>query len=149
MMADLNRVQLFGRLGTTPEIRQSKTGDKVATFRMATSDKWKDRASGEQKERTEWHTVVVWTPLADTVQRFLRKGRRVMVEGNLRTRKWQDQSGTDRYATEVVLSGHDARLTLIDFEDGPAGDRQVTNSTDDDPTTDMAHARDINDEVPF
>lgn len=119
-MADLNRAQLFGRLGADPEIRTTQNGEKVANFRIATGEKWKDRNTGEDRERTEWHSIVVWGKMADVVERFLRKGKRVMVEGNIRTRKWQDASGNDRYTTEIVLSGFDARLTLIDFDDSGA-----------------------------
>ncbi|WP_325050395.1 single-stranded DNA-binding protein [Falsigemmobacter faecalis] len=120
-MADLNRVTLLGRLGADPEIRSTQGGEKVATFRIATSEQWKDRDSGEKKERTEWHTVVAWGNLALIAEKWLAKGRRVYVEGPQRTRKWQDQAGHDRYSTEVVLSGFGSRLDVIDWPEGQGG----------------------------
>lgn len=120
-MADLNRVSLLGRLGADPEIRTTQNGEKVANIRIATGEKWKDRNTGEDKERTEWHTVIVWGPLAGVAERFLRKGARCLVEGALRTRKWQDQEGKDRWSTEVVLSGFGARLDVIDWPEGSGG----------------------------
>lgn len=150
-MADLNRVSLMGRLGSDPEIRSTQSGDKVATFRMATGEQWKDKATGEKKERTEWHTVVVWGALAGVAERFLRKGGRVLVEGAQRTRKWQDQSGNDRWTTEVVLSGFSARLDVIDWPDGVGGSNGAARGQDE------AYGRDsmppgpadIDDEIPF
>lgn len=120
-MADLNRVSLLGRLGADPEIRTTQSGEKVANLRIATGEQWKDKATGEKKERTEWHSVVVWGALAGVAERFLSKGARVYVEGAQRTRKWQDQSGNDRYSTEVVLSGFGARLDVIDWPEGSGG----------------------------
>lgn len=120
-MADLNRVSLLGRLGADPEIRQTQSGEKVATFRIATGEQWKDKNTGEKKERTEWHTVVAWGPLAQIAEKYLAKGKRAYVEGPQRTRKWQDQSGNDRYSTEVVLSGFGARLDVIDWPEGAGG----------------------------
>lgn len=117
-MADLNRASLMGRLGADPEIRSTQSGEKVASLRIATGERWKDKNTGEKKERTEWHSVVVWGPLVDVAERFLKKGARVLVEGTIRTRKWQDQSGNDRYTTEVVLSGFGARLDVIDWPEG-------------------------------
>lgn len=120
-MADLNRVSLLGRLGADPEIRSTQSGEKVATFRMATGEQWKDKQTGEKKERTEWHTVVVFGPAVAVVEKYLSKGKRVYVEGAQRTRKWQDQSGSDRWTTEVVLSGFSSRLDVIDWpENGGA-----------------------------
>ena len=120
-MADLNRASLMGRLGKDPEIRSMNSGDRVASFSVATGEKWKDKTTGEEKERTEWHNVVVFGPLVNVVEKWLKKGRRVHIEGTIRTRKWQDQSGNDRYTTEVVLNGFSARLDIIDFEDSNGG----------------------------
>ena len=120
-MADLNRASVMGRLGRDPEIRSMQNGDKVANFSIATGEKWKDKNTGEAKERTEWHNIVVWGPLAGVVEKYLAKGRRVLVEGAIRTRKWQDQSGADRYSTEIVLSGMNARLDIIDWPEGNGG----------------------------
>ncbi|WP_374290144.1 single-stranded DNA-binding protein [Paenirhodobacter enshiensis] len=120
-MADLNKVCLLGRLGADPEIRSTQSGEKVATFRMATSEQWKAKDTGEKKERTEWHTIVAWGPLAKLAEAYLRKGNRVHIEGPQRTRKWQDQNGNDRWSTEVVLSGFGARLDIIDWPEGVGG----------------------------
>lgn len=149
-MADLNRVTLLGRLGADPEIRSTQGGDKVATFRIATSEKWKDRNSGETKERTEWHTVVAWGNLAQIAEKWLAKGRRVYVEGPQRTRKWQDQSGQDRYSTEVVLSGFGSRLDVIDWPEGAGGGaargQDAAYNSDNMPP---GPSRDFDDDIPF
>jgi single-strand DNA-binding protein len=116
----MNSVTLIGNLGADPEIRRTQSGEAIANLRIATTDKWKDK-NGERKERTEWHTVAVFGPLAGIVEKYLRKGAKVAVVGALRTRKWQDQSGADRYSTEVVLSGPQAQLEMLG--DGQAGDR--------------------------
>lgn len=120
-MTDLNRASLIGRLGKDPEIRSTQSGEKVASFRLATGEKWKDKASGEDRERTEWHTIVIWGPLVRVVEQYLTKGKRVMVEGAIRTRKRQDQSGNDRYSTEIVLSGFNANLIMLDGPQGGGG----------------------------
>lgn len=120
-MADLNRVSLLGRLGKDPEVRTTQSGEKVASFSIATGEQWKDKSTGEKKERTEWHNVVVWGALAGVAERYLHKGARVHVEGAMRTRKWQDQSGNDRWSTEVVLSGFSSRLDIIDWPEGAGG----------------------------
>ena len=113
-MSDLNRATLVGRLGKDPEIRASQGGDKIASFSVATGEKWKDKATGEAKERTEWHNVVVFGPLVGVVEKFLHKGSRVLIEGAIRTRKWQDKEGHDRWSTEIVLSGFNANLIMLD-----------------------------------
>ncbi len=117
----MNRVSLFGRLGKDPEIRTAQSGDKVASFSLATSEQWKDKATGEKKERTEWHSIVIWGALAGTAEKYLKKGNRVFLEGTLRTRKWQDQSGADRWSTEVVLSGFGCTMQIIDWPEGSGG----------------------------
>lgn len=109
----LNRATLIGNLGGDPEIRTFDSGDKVANFSLATSDRWKDRNTGEQKERTEWHRVAVFGKLVDVIEQYVRKGDKVLVEGAIRTRKWQDQSGQDRYSTEIVLTGFDSKLIML------------------------------------
>jgi single-strand DNA-binding protein len=122
MSGSVNKVILVGNLGADPEVRSFQNGGKVANIRIATSENWKDRNSGERKERTEWHNVAVFSEgLVGVVERFLRKGSKVYVEGQLRTRKWQDQSGQDRYTTEVVLQGFDAKLVMLDGPQGGAG----------------------------
>jgi len=120
-MADLNRVSILGRLGKDPEIRTTQAGEKVASFSVATGEQWKDKATGEKKERTEWHNIVVWGALARVAEQYLRKGARVLVEGQMRTRKWQDQNGNDRWSTEVVLSGFSSNLSIIDWPEGSGG----------------------------
>lgn len=120
-MADLNRASLMGRLGADPEIRSMQNGDEVASLRIATGERWKDKGSGEQKERTEWHTVVVFGPAVGVVKKYLTKGKRVLIEGQLRTRKWQDQQGNDRYTTEIVVSGFIGRVDVIDWPESEGG----------------------------
>jgi single-strand DNA-binding protein len=115
MAGSVNKVILVGNLGADPEIKSFQNGGKVCNLRIATSESWKDRSTGERKERTEWHTVAIFSEgLVGVAERFLRKGSKVYVEGQLRTRKWQDQSGNDRYSTEVVLQGLGSVLTMLD-----------------------------------
>ena len=122
MAGSLNKVMLIGTLGADPEIRSFQNGGKVANLRIATSETWKDRNTGERQERTEWHTVAIFSEgLVGVVERFLRKGSKVYIEGQLQTRKWQDQSGNDRYSTEVVLRGLNGTLTMLDGAQGGSG----------------------------
>jgi single-strand DNA-binding protein len=148
-MADLNRASLMGRLGKDPEIRTMQSGDKVASFPLATGEKWKDKASGEDKERTEWHQVVVFGALAGTVEKWLKKGKRVHLEGAIRTRKWQDQSGSDRWSTEIVLSGFSARLDLIDFEDSGGGASKGRDEAYGSDSLPPGPSHTMDDEIPF
>lgn len=155
-MSDINRATLMGRLGKDPEIRTMQNGDKVCNFRMATSEKWRDRNSGENREKTEWHTVTIWGPLADVADRFLRKGARVLVEGKIQTRKWQDQSGNDRYSTEIVVANIGGRLSIIDFPDRDSGGRDRSDDSgsyggahDGGNTYGSGGSRDLDDEIPF
>src|SRR3978361_1485779 len=114
-MASVNKVILIGNLGKDPEVRSSRTGDKIVSFNVATSETWNDKASGERKERTEWHRVVVFnSQIADVAERFLKKGAKVYVEGQLQTRKWTDQAGVEKYSTEVVLQNFNSTLTMLD-----------------------------------
>jgi single-strand DNA-binding protein len=125
MAGSLNRVDLIGNLGADPEIRTMSNGNKVANLRIATSESWKDRNTGERKEATEWHQVVLFGDgLVGVVERFLKKGSKVMVTGQLKTRKWTDQQGQDRYSTEVVLQGPKADLTMLDSPQGGSGGSQ-------------------------
>ncbi len=103
MMRSLNRVELIGRLGADPDIRYTQAGDAVATLSIATSEQWKDKTTGEPREDTEWHRCVTWRRLAEIAGQYLQKGARVYIAGNLKTRKWQDQSGQDRYTTEIQV----------------------------------------------
>ncbi|MXO89336.1 single-stranded DNA-binding protein [Pontixanthobacter aquaemixtae] len=122
MAGSLNKVMLIGNLGADPEVRSFQNGGKVCNLRIATSETWKDRNSGERQERTEWHTVAIFSEgLVNVAERYLRKGSKVFVEGQLQTRKWQDQSGNDRYSTEVVLRGFNGTLTMLDGPGGQGG----------------------------
>jgi len=122
MAGSVNKVILVGNLGADPEVKSFQNGGKVCNLRIATSESWKDRMTGEKKERTEWHTVAIFSEgLVGVAERFLRKGSKVYIEGQLRTRKWQDQSGNDRYSTEVVLQGLGSVLTMLDGAPGGGG----------------------------
>ncbi|MBB4285037.1 single-stranded DNA-binding protein [Roseospira goensis] len=121
MAGSVNKVILIGNLGRDPECRTFQNGGKVANLRVATTDTWKDRQTGERRERTEWHSVAIFGPLADIAERYLRKGSKVYLCGALQTRKWQDQSGQDRYSTEVVLQGPGAEMTMLDSRAGGGG----------------------------
>lgn len=115
MAGSVNKVILVGNLGRDPEVRSFQNGGKVCNLRIATSETWKDRNTGERRERTEWHSVAIFSePLARIAEQYLRKGSKVYIEGQLETRKWQDQSGQDRYTTEVVLRPYRGELTLLD-----------------------------------
>lgn len=121
-MASLNRVELIGNLGTDPKFRTFPSGGRVAGFRLATSEKWKDKNTGEEKSRTEWHTVQVFADgLVRIIEQYLKKGSRCYLAGRLETRKWQDQAGNDRYSTEVVLRPYDGKLILLDRRQGDPG----------------------------
>ena len=122
MAGSLNKVMLIGNLGADPEIRTFQNGGKVANLRIATSETWKDRNTGERQERTEWHNVAIFSEgLVGVVERYLKKGSKVYVEGQLQTRKWQDQNGQDRYTTEVVIRGMNGGLTMLDGASGGGG----------------------------
>ncbi|MFP1645531.1 single-stranded DNA-binding protein [Pontitalea aquivivens] len=119
MAGSVNKVILVGNLGRDPEVRSFPNGGKVCNLRIATSENWRDKATGERKERTEWHSVAIFSePLARIAEQYLRKGSKVYIEGQLETRKWQDQSGADRYTTEIVLRPYRGELTLLDGRDG-------------------------------
>ncbi|QHI96152.1 single-stranded DNA-binding protein [Aristophania vespae] len=117
MAGSVNKVILVGNLGRDPEIRNTQTGNKIVNLTIATSNSWNDRNTGERQERTEWHRVVIFNErLADVAERFLRKGRKVYIEGELRTRKWTDQQGMERYTTEVTLDRFRGELVLLDSQ---------------------------------
>ncbi|MGY2047112.1 single-stranded DNA-binding protein [Methylobacterium sp. JK268] len=119
MAGSVNKVILVGNLGRDPEVRRLASGDPVVNLRLATSESWKDKASGERKEKTEWHSVVIYNEnLARVAEQYLRKGSKVYVEGQLQTRKWQDQSGVEKYTTEVVLQRFRGELTILDGRGG-------------------------------
>ena len=119
MAGSVNKVILVGNVGADPEIRRTQDGRPIANIRLATSESWKDKNTGERKEKTEWHRIVVFSEgLANVVQQYVKKGSKIYVEGALTTRKWQDQSGQDKYSTEVVLQGYRAQLVLLDKPNG-------------------------------
>ncbi len=150
MAGSVNKVILVGNLGRDPEVRTMQNGGKVCNLSVATSERWRDRTTGEQQERTEWHRVVIFDErLVDIAERFLQKGRKVYLEGELQTRKWQDQSGQDRYTTEVVLRRFRSQLVLLDsrsdsgaFETAPEYAGAATTAPDVD-------AAELDDEIPF
>jgi single-strand DNA-binding protein len=165
MAGSVNKVILIGNLGRDPEVRTFQNGGKVCNLRIATSETWKDRNSGERKERTEWHSVAIFSePLARVAEQYLRKGSKVYIEGQLETRKWQDQSGQDRYSTEVVLRPYKSELTMLDGRDGGGGggnfggggggqsgydDRDGGYGGGGDSSPSPAPSRDLDDEIPF
>jgi single-strand DNA-binding protein len=122
MAGSVNKVIIVGNLGADPEVKSFQNGGKICNLRVATSENWTDKASGEKKERTEWHTVTLRSDgLVGVAERYLRKGSKVYLEGQLQTRKWQDAQGNDRYSTEVVLGGFDAKLVMLDGPKGSSG----------------------------
>lgn len=122
MAGSVNKVILIGNLGADPEIKSFQNGGKIANIRIATSEQWKDRMTGERKERTEWHNVVInGDGLVGVVERYLKKGSKVYIEGSLRTRKWQDRDGNDKYTTEIVIAGMGGTLTMLDGAPGGGG----------------------------
>ncbi|OWK35428.1 single-stranded DNA-binding protein [Fimbriiglobus ruber] len=144
MAGSINRVTLLGHLGKDPEIRKTQDGREIATLSVATSESWKDRNTGERRERVEWHRAVIFNDgLTGVARDYLRKGSKVYLEGQLQTRKWTDQSGQERYATEVVLQGFGATLVLLDpkREDAPA----ASSARADEP----AESQPIDDKIPF
>lgn len=122
MAGSVNKVIIVGNLGADPEVKSFQNGGRICNLRIATSEDWKDRSTGEKKERTEWHSVVLQSDgLVGVAERFLKKGSKVYIEGQLRTRKWQDQSGNDRYTTEISVAGFDGKLVMLDSARGGSG----------------------------
>ena len=122
MAGGINKVIIVGNLGKDPEVRTFANGGKVCNFSVATSESWKDKQTGERKEKTEWHNISIYNEgLAGVAEKYLRKGSKVYLEGKLQTRKWQDQSGNDRYSTDVVLQGFDAKMEMLDSRQGGGG----------------------------
>jgi len=161
MAGSVNKVILIGNLGRDPEVRTFQNGGKVCNLRIATSETWKDRNTGERKERTEWHSVAIFQEgLVRIAEQYLRKGSKVYIEGQLQTRKWQDQSGQDRYSTEVVLQGYGGTLTMLDSRSEGGGGGGYSGGGQDggygDPGPDSgpsgapaSNRGDIDDEIPF
>ena len=148
MAGSLNKVTLIGRLGADPEVRRLNSGDAVVNLRVATSETWKDKNTGEKRERTEWHSVVIFNEqLGKVAEAYLRKGSLVYLEGQLQTRKWQDQSGNDRYTTEIVLQRYRGELTMLDGK--PDGERQERPSERSGYAEPRQSPADLDDEIPF
>ena len=164
MAGSVNKVILVGNLGRDPEIRSTQDGQRIANFTIATSENWRDRVSGERKERTEWHRVVIFNDrLSEIAEKYLRKGSKVYVEGQLQTRKWADQQGQERYTTEVVLTRFKGELTMLDgardragaggameggYDEGDAGSFGSAPRAASPPRGRAANA-DLDDEIPF
>lgn len=130
MAGSVNKCIIVGNLGSDPEIRRLQLGDPVVNLRIATSETWRDKSSGERKEKTEWHSVVIFNDqLAKVAEQYLRKGMKVYVEGSLQTRKWQDQSGNDRYSTEIVLQKYRGELQMLDKPEGSAQSRTSSDQS--------------------
>ncbi len=152
MAGSVNKVILIGNLGADPEVRSFQSGGKVVNLRIATSESWKDKNSGERKERTEWHTVAIFNePLGKIAEQYLRKGSKVYLEGQLETRKWQDQSGADRYSTEVVLRPFNGALTLLDAPSEGRAAAPAKRSRAPDPNNGDGYGgrSDLDQEIPF
>ena len=152
MAGSLNKVLLIGRLGADPEIKQMVNGKNVARFSLATSNTWKDKSTGEKKEKTEWHRVVIFNEgLANVVKQYLKKGAQVYIEGQLSTRKWRDEkTGQDKYSTEVLLQGFNSSLTMLGGKNsGQDNFSQISNDSalPDDSST--SSNKDLDDEIPF
>jgi single-strand DNA-binding protein len=129
MAGSVNKVILIGNLGADPEVRQFQNGGQVCNLRIATSESWRDKTTGEKKEKTEWHSVAIFSEgLVKVAQSYLKKGSKIYIEGKLQTRKWQDKDGNDRYTTEVVLQGYDATLVMLDGRSEGGGSREASYS---------------------
>lgn len=150
MAGSINKVILVGNIGQEPQVRTMGSGQKVVSFSLATSDRWRDRSTGEQKEQTEWHRIVIFNPnLVEVAERMLQKGTKLYIEGSLRTRKWQNQSGADVFTTEVVLNPFSGQMVIL------SGAKSMDNSMTDDTAANTPIAReeisvaDIGDDIPF
>lgn len=156
MAGSVNKVIIVGNLGADPEVKSFQNGGKICNLRIATSESWKDKATGERKERTEWHSVVINSDgLVGVAERYLRKGSKVYIEGQLRTRKWQDQSGNDRYSTEITVGGMNGVLTMLDGAKGnDGGQRREPDGSRGAPADTGAKKSgsfgdDLDDDIPF
>ena len=150
MAGSLNKVQLIGRLGADPEVKQMVNGKSVARLSIATSQTWKDKNTGEKKEKTEWHRIVVFNEgLVNVVQQYLKKGAQIYVEGQLATRKWKDeQSGQDKYSTEIVIQGYNSSLTMLGGSNSGGGIKNDTTQQNNIEDTSQV-SNDMDDEIPF
>ena len=153
MAGSLNKVQLIGRLGADPEIKQMVNGKSVARLSIATSQSWKDKSSGEKKEKTEWHRIVIFNEgLVNVVQQYVKKGANIYVEGQLSTRKWKDEaSGQDKYSTEIVLQGYNSSLTMLDSKNSADSNSNLVSENKSSFPKDNLNQEnsDLDDEIPF
>ena len=157
MSGSVNKVILLGNLGRDPEIRSMQSGKKMASFSIATSKRWKDRNTQEQKENTSWHNIVVFNEgLVDVIEKYIKKGSKIYVEGELSTRKYQDKDGNDKYTTEVVLQGYNSTLTMLDSRNsGSASIEETPNSSsldsklEDTLDSQVSDSQDLDDDIPF
>ena len=148
MAGSVNKVILIGNLGRDPEVRHAQDGTKIVSLNLATSELWKDKTSGERKEKTEWHRVVIFNDrVADVAERYLKKGSKIYIEGALQTRKWTDKDGAEKYSTEVVIGKFRGELTLLDGRgEAPAGGASAGASGAD---AGWSASADLDDEIPF
>ncbi len=152
MAGSLNKVQLIGRLGADPEVKQMVNGKNVARLSIATSQSWKDKSTGERKEKTEWHRVVIFNEgLINIIQQYLKKGANVYLEGQLATRKWRDEkSGQDKYSTEIVLQGYNSSLTMLDGKNKSNNSNETSQTKSALPNDEISQDNsDLDDEIPF
>ena len=156
MAGSINKVILVGNLGADPEVRKFQNGGQVCNLRIATSENWKDKNTGERREKTEWHTVAIFSEgLARVAEQYLRKGSKVYLEGQLETRKWQDQSGNDRYSTEVVLRNFNSTMVMLDSRSGGGGggggnfERSGGGMSDSGGSSSGGQSYELDDEIPF
>ena len=155
MVGSVNKVILLGNLGKDPEIRNMQSGSKMATFSIATSKRWKDKVTQEQKDKTSWHNIVIFGDgLVDIVEKYVKKGSKVYLEGELNTRKWQDQNGQDRYTTEVILQGYNCNLTLLDSRNTGQSSKQIESDNADKIENNQAESSnkesaELDDDIPF
>ena len=152
MAGSLNKVQLIGRLGADPEIKQMVNGKNIARLSIATSQSWKDKSTGERKEKTEWHRVVIFNEgLINIIQQYLKKGANVYLEGQLVTRKWRDEkSGQDKYSTEIVLQGYNSSLTMLDGKNKSNNSNEASQTKSALPNDEISQDNsDLDDEIPF
>jgi single-strand DNA-binding protein len=158
MAGSVNKVIILGNLGADPEVKSFQNGGKICNLRIATSESWKDKQTGEKKERTEWHQVTLNSDgLVGVAERFLKKGSKVYIEGKLQTRKWQDQSGNDRFTTEILVTGFDGKLVMLDgakggsseYGGGQSGGAQSGNTQGETKSGGWDQGSDLDDDVPF
>lgn len=150
MSGSVNKVILVGNLGNEPEVRTMPNGGKVVNLSVATSERWRDKNSGEQKEKTEWHRVVIFSEgLAKIAEQYMKKGSKVYLEGQLQTRKWTDQSGAEKYSTEIVLQGFNAALQLLDSREGGSEPRQAQNRSTASASAQAPAWQDDGQDIPF